>query len=230
MTASSSLPLLRLLQIADSSFPAGGFAYSHGLEWLEQAGLVATEDDLAALLRAYVSQAAGRQSLPAALRCLLARSVAGMVAVDRRLDASILSSAERDSSTATGRRLLQEASVTFGGHRTRQLHAAVSETRSPGHFAVAFGCVASDHGVDPRAALAALGFTIINSITQAAVRLGLIGQRAALRVATEGTDTLDATVDRVLSQRPPSSYGAFLPAVEVATTRHHTLPFRMFAS
>ena len=50
LRAHGTLPLLRLLQITDSAFPVGGFAFSQGLEWLVQHGWVDCEADVAAVL------------------------------------------------------------------------------------------------------------------------------------------------------------------------------------
>ena len=225
----NSLPLLHLLQVSDSSFPVGGFAYSHGLEWLAQAGLVTKEDQLASFLQAYVVQAAGRQSLPAAHRAMQAPHVDAVVSVDQRLDASVASSAERAASSAMGHRLLSEATAAFGGQRTASHLATVESGSAPGHFAVAFACIAFDHDIEPRDAITTLGFTMISSITQAAVRLGLIGQQAMLRLNAGAMITLDRVVTDVMA-RPRAQFGTWLPAVDIASSLHSTLPFRMFAS
>lgn len=227
---SSTLPLLRLLQVADSSFPAGGFAYSHGLEWLAHEGLVRTEDDIAAFLRAYVLGAGGGQALAAALQCLRARSLPRVAAIDRRLDASIVSSPEREASTAMGARLLEEASEALECPYARAFLGLVAAREAPGHYPVAFAVVISRHGIDERSALAALAFTMVNSITQAAVRLGLIGQRSMLRLNAGAATAIELVVARLIAGRPLPLFGAFLPAAEIATARHAGLSFRMFAT
>ncbi|MDP9362684.1 MAG: hypothetical protein M3Q10_00380, partial [Chloroflexota bacterium] len=48
--------LLLLLQLADSAFPTGAFAFSHGLEGLLDAGLLRGEADVAAVLRVHVEE------------------------------------------------------------------------------------------------------------------------------------------------------------------------------
>ena len=61
--------LLRLLQLADSAFPAGAYAFSDGLETLVQRGEVRSADDLHAFLRGQLQQGWGLCDAPA---CALA--------------------------------------------------------------------------------------------------------------------------------------------------------------
>lgn len=60
---------LRLLQLADSAFPTGAYAFSDGLETLTQRGEVRTADDLAAFLAGQLAHGWGQQDAPA---CALA--------------------------------------------------------------------------------------------------------------------------------------------------------------
>ncbi|BDP44271.1 hypothetical protein DAETH_42400 (plasmid) [Deinococcus aetherius] len=60
---------LRLLQLADSAFPTGAYAFSDGLETLTQRGDVRTADDLRAFLCGQLVHGWGRQDAPA---CALA--------------------------------------------------------------------------------------------------------------------------------------------------------------
>lgn len=225
-----ALPLLRLLQVTDSSFPVGGFAFSHGLEWLVQAQWVENEADVAAVVDAYLVQGGGGQWLPAALATFRAKSLAAVLRADDRLDASIAVAGEREAGRAMGERLLVGALDAFGGERTSAFLDAVRSSGQPGQYAAAYGVVASEAVVEPEAMLAALGSTMINSVAQAAVRLGCIGQSAAIRIAAGACPRLAAVVETTLSCRPPRTFGAFTPGLDTAGMLHPTLPFRMFAS
>jgi len=227
---SSALPLLRLLQVTDSSFPVGGFAFSHGLEWLAQAGWVRDEEEVAAAVDAYLVQGGGGQWLPAALAAYQARTMPAVCRIDDRLDASIAVAGEREAGRAMGERLLVGAMDAFGGERTATLIEAVHSRGQPGQYAAAYGVVAGEAGVEPGAMLAALGSTMVNSVAQAAVRLGCIGQSAAIRITAGAAPRLSAVVDSTLSRRPPRTFGAFAPGLDTAGMLHPSLPFRMFAS
>lgn len=222
------LPLLRLLQVADSGFPSGAFAYSHGVEWLA-ANAPLDEHRLALLLSAYIDQAGAGQWLAAASLAQRASSVGRLLEVDRRLDLSIAAAGERDAGRAMGERLLSGATAAFGGSHSGAMLAAVTAGRSPGQYAVAFAAIARDAGVPHADALAALGAGMAGSVAQAAVRLGLIGQAAAVRLLAGAAPVIAAAVSRADAQRS-LRFGSFTPGLEVAAILHPTLPFRMFAS
>ncbi len=228
----SVLPTLRLLQIADSSFPVGGFAYSHGLEWLASQQRP-SEADLAALLAGYLEQVGGGQWLPAALAARRAGSLAPLLHGDEALDASIAAMGEREAGRAMGERLLAGAADAFpsvAAGRTQAMLAAVRGGETPGQYAVAFGAVANDHEVGEPEMLAALSFAMASSITQAAVRLNLIGQGAAGRLIAGAAPRIDRLVAATIARKRGLRLGAFTPALDVAALLQPSLKFRMFAS
>lgn len=221
--------LLRLLQVTDSSFPVGGYAYSHGLEWLAANGRMG-ERELGPLIDAYVRHAGGGQWLAGAFAAREAATTARLLRIDDALDASIAAAGEREAGRAMGERLLVAASAAFGGETTNAFLAAVREGRTPGQYPAAFGCIAREAGVAAADALGALGFAMAASLAQAAVRLGLIGQAAATRLVTGAEPAIAETTAAVLAVGPHHRFGAFTPRFDVAGTLHPTLPFRMFAS
>ncbi len=223
------LPLLRLLQFTDSSFPVGGYAYSHGLEWLVAEGRANNADQVAGVLRSFVSQTIRRQWLPAAAMAHRARSLAATCHADERLDASISAVAERNAGRAMGRRLLDLAASTLEAPGTARLRASVVANESPGQFAVAFGAVSNELGVPESDALGALGYSMVNSVTQAAIRLGVIGADAGARLVAEAMPAVSDAVQSV-STTERLRIGSFSPLLEMASLLQPTLKFRMFAS
>ncbi|MEO8541896.1 MAG: urease accessory UreF family protein [bacterium] len=224
----STLPLLRLMQITESSFPVGGYAYSHGLEWLTFERRVVDEATLAELLRTFVAQTVRRQWLPAAAAAFRAKSIVQVLRTDSHFDASISAAAERDSGRAMGMRLLEVSVAAFTDCSTGFLEE-VTARRTPGQFAVAFGALAREFAVREPDTLAALGFSLVSSVTQAAVRLGTIGPAAAARLIANSAPTLADAVQAVSIMRRPT-FGAFAPGLELAAMLQPTLRFRMFAS
>jgi len=230
--ASAAGPLLRLLQVTDSSFPTGGFAFSHGVEWLTQRGGVTGEAGMRALLVAYIDQTVARQALPAALAAMHAASLAALMRVDDALDASFAAAAEREAGRTMGERLLAGALEAFGGDGPAGgLLEAVRAGTTPGQYAAGFGAIAGDQHVAPGDALAALGFSMVLSVAQAAVRLNVIGQRGSARIVADAAPRLEVAVAHALSARPGRlALGTFTPGLDVAGILHPALPFRMFAS
>ncbi len=228
--AASLVPLLRLLQVTDSAFPVGGYVYSHGVEYLARRGRVVDEVDVAGVLSAYIAQCGGSQWFPAAADVYRAKDTLPMVRADQMLDASLSVAGERDAGRAMGERLLANAANAFPGERTAAFSAAVASGLAPGQYATVFAAVATDAGVDITATLAALGSTMVASITSAAVRLGVIGQDAATRLAANAASDIDTAVTSALARPPRRLYGAFTPGLDLAGLLHPTLEFRMFAS
>lgn len=226
----ASYNLLRLLQVTDSSFPVGGYAYSHGTEWLVHEGKVRDAATLREVLNSFVDQVAGGQWLPAAATSFRAPTRAGAVRTDCRLDASISAEAERSAGRAMGTRLLEVTRSAWGNdERLPDYAAAVWEGSAPGQFAIAFALAGRASGSSEAEMLTALGFSMVNSVAQAAVRLGVIGADTAARLVSETFEQLDRAVTRVTETRRPS-VGAFAPGLELAAMLQPTLRFRMFAS
>lgn len=226
----SVLPLLRLLQVTDSAFPVGGFAFSHGTEWLVQRGGATDEARLRETLRVYVQQVIGGQALPTALAATQARSVEAIRRIDVLLDASILPEAEREAGQLMGERLLVGAMASFGGLGAVSLLHDVQNGLAPGQYATAFGVIARDHGVPNVTMLAALGSSMVGAVAQSAVRLTVIGQAAAARLIAGAASDLDLAVTIALGRGRRGAVGAFAPGLDLAGLLHHTLPFRTFAS
>lgn len=220
---------LRLLQLADSAFPVGGFAYSHGLEWLVNRGDVRGEPDTRDFLAVFVEQVVARQHLPAAALAMRVRGEAGIVRADIALDASISAEAEREGGRAMGARLLELASSVLGSPTCASLLTAVRNGETPGQYTVAFAAAARDAGVDVRPALEAIGYGLVSSVTQAAVRLGVIGAEAATRLTAFTLPAIAAAAERTVRE-PRPRVGAFAPGIESAAMLQPTLRFRMFAS
>lgn len=224
--------LLRLLQIADSGFPTGAFAFSHGLEGLVGAGVIEGEAGVAAFLRAQVEEGLAGVEAPAmrhAYRLAAAADVAALVALDGELSALKPVPAHRAASVKVGRRLLGSAAAVVGGGTVADYRAVIGAGRAAGHHAVAFGVVVQAAGVGERAGALALGAGFVGNLAAAAVRLGVIGQgaaqgivaglRPALIEAAAGAGTLAI-----------AEMGGYLPLADIAGLRQPALGGRLFGS
>ncbi|MFN0147561.1 MAG: urease accessory protein UreF [Dehalococcoidia bacterium] len=230
MTAAPGLlPFLRLVQAVDSGFPTGGYAFSHGLEWLHHAGLLAGEVAVASALDGYLDQVIAGQAFPAAMGAARARSERALCRWDTVLDASIAAEAERNGGRAMGERLLVGALDAFGGARTAAFLDGIRSGRSPGQYAIAFGVVAADAAVPEDLMLAGLGMAMSAAMAQVAVRLGAIGQAAGTRVVAAVAPAVEARVQQALA-REPRPPGAWLPGLELAALLQPAMHYRMFAS
>lgn len=223
-------PLLHLLQLADSAFPVGAYAYSHGLESLVAACAITGEDELRPMLAAYARQPVGRLTLPAALAAYRAASPAAWQRADLRLDAALALEPERQASLAMGARLralLPELDPSLADDPALAL---VDIGAAPGHYPTVFAWAARRLRIEAPAVLGAIGTGALGSIIAAATRLGIIGHAAATRLLAWASALLPPLIQRVLRAPTPLRLGSWIPVVEIAAARHPTLPFRMFAT
>lgn len=159
-------------QLVDTSFPAGGFAHSGGLEAAHQAGIVPDEQALAAFARDAVTQAA-KQALPHAMAVF--RHPDQLADVDLATDAVLTNHVAHRTSRTMGRALLHAADQIYPHAELRMCINAVREGATPGHLAPVFGLVT--HTLDlpePDARLLFL-YQQLRAVVSAAVRLGIVG-------------------------------------------------------
>lgn len=200
-----------LLQLADGTFPSGGFAHSNGLEAASVLGAV----DVDAFLDASLRQA-GRFALPfvTAARMDLARA-------DDDCDAMLLFRAPNQASRAQGRALASAAQRVWPVDRLTALQAY----EGPMHHAPIFGAIFAALGIDDGATRAAYLHGLTRGVLSAAVRLGLLGpleaqQRHAKRAAL---------LSDVLATPAPAP-AQTAPLLEIYAALHERLDGRMFQS
>lgn len=224
--------LLRLLQLADSGFPTGAFAFSHGLEGLVEERLVRGEGEVAAVLRAQIEESLAGVEAPAARhahRFAAAGDVDGLIDLDGELTALKPVPAFYAASTKVGRRLLASSSEVIDGPPAAAYRRAVTEGQAAGHQAVAYGVVLQTAGLDEETTALALAAGFVASLAAAAVRLGVIGQSAAQRTIAALHPSLLAAVER--SRRTEiDEMGGYLPMVDLAGLRQPALAGRLFGS
>lgn len=229
---SPTTALLRLLQLTDSSFPTGGYAFSHGIEGLHAAGLIRGEADVRDVAAAHVAETLRWQDLPAvamAHRHAATSDLAALVGLDALLSALKPVPAFREASVRVGRRTLEAAAPLYGAPMSDRVLAAVRDGVIAGHHAVAFGTVTAGAGITAGDAVAAFGAAALGGYVAAAVRLGVFGQVAAQRVVAELEPALAAAVAAAPSVGE-DDLGGYLPLIDIAGMRQPDLAARLFAS
>jgi urease accessory protein len=224
--------LLRLLQVSDSGFPTGAFAFSHGLEGLAAAGLVSSEAQVAEVMAAHLREGFAGIECPATARAWRAAREGDLEAIgalDRLLDALKPVPVFRKGSLRTGRRLLESSRGVIAGPIFSQVCEQVRAGALGGHHAVAFGVVMESAGVDEEMACLALGAGFVNNLAAAAVRLGIIGAGAGQRLVAALHEEIAGAVKRG-RQTEIEEMGAYLPMIDIAGLRQPSLPGRVFAS
>jgi len=212
-----------LLQLADGTFPSGGFAHSGGLEAITVLGGLtpstsATVDFLDATLRQI-----GRASLPFVRAA--AAEPGRLLELDDAFDATLPLSGPNRSSRAQGRALASAAS------RIWEMLVPIAEHArgGPGHHAPVFGAVFGTLGVGAEDTLAAYLHGAARGVLSAAVRLGLLGPLEAQRLHAARGPLLDALLDAARHIEPGQA-AQTAPLLEIYAALHERLDGRMFQS
>jgi urease accessory protein len=229
---SNQTPLLALMQIADSSFPAGGFAHSSGLEQSVRDGCVVdaagVERYIGSVIR--LSVATG-DAVAASLAAVAMADVdlATVEHVDRALFVTKASSELRTASTSMGGRLLQEVVLHVDEPALRALLGDLHARRTPGTHAAMFGAIGGLLGATPEQAAGALMHSTAMSILQASMRLLPVSHRDVQGALHRLRPEIAALAVRAAAT-PLDDLRSFHPLQEIASMRHRSATLWLFAS
>jgi urease accessory protein len=204
------MPPFLLLQLADGSFPSGGFAHSNGLEAASVLGNVDVETFLDTSLRQ-----AARFALP-----FVSRARHDLAAADDACDAMLLFRGPNQASRAQGRALVNAVNRVW----EQPAYAG------PMHHAPIFGGLFAALGVSEDDTRAAYVHGLARSILSAAVRLGRLGPLEAQKVHASRAGLMSevvATVEEGLRTFEPAQTA---PLLEIYAALHERLDGRMFQS
>jgi urease accessory protein len=220
------MPSLRLLQIADSAFPTGGFAHSFGLEAAVQLGAVHDRRALGAFLEAAIWQA-GLVAMPLARA---AHADPGAHArIDAVCDAFLANGVANRASRTQGRALLATCARVFESPAIGAMNEAARADGIAAHHAPAWGAALRSLEVPEHEMHRLLVFSTVRGVTSAAVRLGLVGPLDAQRMQSEAFPA----AERVLVECAALGLDDLAqpaPALDVLAGAHDRLYTRLFQS
>jgi urease accessory protein len=220
--------LAHTLQLVDSFFPVGAFAYSDGLETAAASKLIRDGKDLEGWLRHYIDAVFEPCDGLALLKCVLAAERgdwAVIRAIDEELTALKPSASVRASSRSVGKRLL----ATYSGLVPRDGFIEAIDTLPQANAAVVYALVFAHRGVDVRDALVAFGYARLAGMISAALRLIPLGQLEGQALLSGALDRLCAKIERVLRSEavPLRSFG---PMLDIQQMNHRYVYSRLFRS
>src|SRR5262245_12454 len=196
----ASSTLARLMMWLSPAYPVGAYSYSHGLEWVVEAGTVRDAATLGGWIEDLLLHGAARSDailLAEAWRALDAGDKGALARV-AELAAALAPSAERRLETlAQGTAFL---AATLAAWRKPELEALVAEGREVA-YPVAVGVAAAAHGLPLVDTAQAFAQAFAANLVSAGVRLIPLGQSDGLRVLAR----LEPLIPRVVTAALASS-------------------------
>ena len=210
------------------AYPVGAYSYSHGLEWVIEAGQVKDLETLVAWIEDLLAHGAGRCDvifLAETWRALAAGDK-GLLEEVAELAAAFAPSAERRLETlAQGTAFL---AATLAAWRKPELEALAANGREIA-YPVAVGASAAAHGLPLAETAQAYAQAYVANLVSAAVRLIPLGQSDGLRVLARLEPLIPRVVAAALACTIEDVGGAAV-AADIASMRHETQYTRLFRS
>ena len=212
-------------QLADSAFPAGGFAHSFGLEAAWQQGEV-DRASLPAFVEDVVTHA-GHGALPFVTAAHLQGEQ--LSAIDERYDVFLRNPVANRASRVQGRAWLATVERAFLQPPVAAACQTIRANAPFRHHAPVVGATLRALGVGVDAAQRLYLFGVCRGTLSAAVRLGLAGPTAAQRLLAGAAAHVDRTLARSSALTIDEAAQA-APLVDLWQAAHDRLYSRIFQS
>jgi urease accessory protein len=211
--------LTRLMQLSDSAFPAGAYAFSDGLETYTQAKTVHNADTLKAFLGTQLRLGWGRCDAPA---CALAwRNEKNLEELNEILSAIKIVESIRSSSFRVGS-ALERAARTIWSDLEFSIPAS-------SHHAVAFGVIARTLEIPQDQTVSAFVSSWVFGKATASTRLFKIGGLETQKIVSSLETTSLETVNFALNA-DINDISSFTPSLDLAARAQVDLNMRLFQS
>jgi urease accessory protein len=224
----NALAFIHSLQLTDSFFPVGAFAYSDGLETAASTGAIHDAGSLTEWLDHFVEAVFIPCEGLALLKCMAAlkqSDFAGLQTIDQELTAIRPAAAVRAASTGVGKRLLSLYTSICGDEGFPALAAKLPQANAAAAYAVVF----FHRGLPERDALLAFGYNRFTGIMSAALRLISIGHLQGQLILTQRIDRLPEVADRIMESKD-EPLRSFNPVLDIQQMNHQYVYSRMFRS
>ena len=227
---------LAALQLADSFFPTGMYAQSHGLEGMVTHGLVRDGKGIQEFLENLLSWSVIPSDGVALLNAHTHASQGDLqtvIAIDWHLHAMKLPAELRTASRQSGRRILDESAALLDAESAAPVHrpyqSQVVVQAAPGSSAVALGVTASAAFIPAPTTLMMYCHSLAVGVLGAAQRLLPITHTQAQQIL-RSLHTPIAKLSSEIQHRTWHNMTAFTPELDIAAMQHEFDDIRMFAS
>lgn len=213
-----------LWQLADSSFPSGGFGHSGGLEAAWQLGEVRSSAELAEFIQTTLGQTRAA-ALPFLSEAYFAPE--RVTELDRFYDAFLTNHVANRASRAQGQGWLIALERAFALPTISALREKV--LAQPGHFAPVFGAASALLCISHGSALRLFLFLAARGLVTSAVRLGIVGPLEAQGIQFRLMPEAEALGARCGKLRAADA-AQTAPLLDILHGAHDRLYSRLFQS
>jgi len=226
----SSLPAL--LQLASAALPVGAFSHSLGLEAALEAGVVRDAASAEQWIADYLALSWAEGEAPlwrAQYAAWLALDQSTLLSINDQLVAMRETAELRMESEQTGRSLALWLRALPQLSALTEAHRALLDTLRPPAYASVHACAAVVLGLSERDALQAMGWSLAENLTTAAVKLVPLGQIAGQAMLRRLANRLPAWVEAAMARAPAQACN-FTPMLGILSAHHETQYTRLFRS
>lgn len=224
--------LYRLMAWLSPAFPVGGYAFSHGLEYAVEEGLVRDRETLRRWIEAIVVHGTGR--LEADLfriswRAVKDDDVEMLAWAAERGHAMRATSEMALESGAQGQAFLDAFRSAWPRQGYERWTEALSASDFPPSYTVSVGLAAALEGIPLKTALLAFLHAFAANLISAGVRLVPLGQTDGQKALAALEETIIAAAAAAL-ERAFEDLGGAAPLVDWTSMKHETQYTRLFRS
>ena len=222
------LQFVQVLQLTDSFFPVGAFAYSDGLETASNDGAVHDAGSLRSWLDHFLDGIfvpCDGLAIFKSMESIQQGDFQALRELDEELTAIKPSAALRNSSQSIGKRVLTTYSGIVRDPRFDAWTPSLPHSNAP----IAYAAVMSHRSINGRDAVLAFGYSRLAGIVSASLRLISIGQQQAQCVLWEVLERLPGAVDRIMQNRE-EPIRSFAPIMDITQMNHRFVYSRLFRS
>ena len=214
--------LYPLMHLADSALPAGGYAFSNGLEGAYQLGLLDAPGALEEFVHSAL-MAAAYGEIPFIHSCYTEADEGAVAEMLHFYDAMIAAPAMRRASLILGKNWLRLMAGLYPEVKRVNLR------RTHAHYTVVFGLALKAAGFAQADAQQLYMFQVLRDQMSAAVRLGIVGPMEATRRQLGLYVHCEELLAEVVG-RPYAQATRCVPQLDIAQSVHDDLYSRLFQS
>jgi urease accessory protein len=226
-TPMDSAALYRLMVWLSPSYPVGSFSYSHGLEWLVEAGAVHDKDSLVAWIADLLVLGSGRNDAILFAESWRAARKPDELARIAELASAFAGSAERALETQMQGDAFCE--VTRRTWTSPALDRLAARYPYPVCYPVAVGAAAADHDIALAPALRAYCHAFAANLVSAGVRLVPLGHTDGQR-ALQALEGAVEEASAIADVKNLSDISSITIMADLAAMHHETQYTRLFRS